>query len=50
MNCTNVHELTFGHELPCGALTEEEYKNMFAKCSKMRKLLISSITTAKAGE
>ena len=28
-------------------ITEEEYKDMFAKCSKIRKLLISSITTAK---
>ena len=28
-------------------ITEDEYKNMFAKCSKIRKLLISSITTAK---
>ena len=31
-------------------ITEDEYKNMFAKCSKIRKLLISSITTAKANE
>ena len=29
-------------------ITEEEYKDMFAKCSKIRKLLIASITTAKA--
>ena len=28
-------------------ITEEEYKDMFAKCSKIRKLLISSITTAR---
>ena len=28
-------------------INEEEYKNMFAKCSKIRKLLIASITTAK---
>ena len=28
-------------------ITEEEYKDMFAKCSKIRKLLITSITTAK---
>ncbi len=28
-------------------LTENEYKNMFDKCSKIRKLLIASITTAK---
>ena len=28
-------------------ITEEEYKYMFAKCSKIRKLLIASITTAK---
>ena len=29
-------------------ITEDEYRDMFAKCSKIRKLLISSITTAKA--
>lgn len=28
-------------------ITEEEYKSMYAKCSKIRKLLIASITTAK---
>ncbi|MGN0797526.1 MAG: four helix bundle protein [Christensenellales bacterium] len=28
-------------------LTELEYADLFAKCSKIRKLLISSITTAK---
>lgn len=28
-------------------ITDEEFKNMFAKCSKIRKLLIASITTAK---
>ena len=28
-------------------ITEEEHKKMFAKCSKIRKLLIASITTAK---
>ena len=28
-------------------ISEEEYKDLFAKCSKIRKLLISSITTAK---
>ena len=28
-------------------ITEEEYNDMFAKCSKIRKLLIASITTAK---
>ncbi len=28
-------------------ITDTEYKDMFAKCSKFRKLLISSITTAK---
>ena len=28
-------------------ITEDEYKNLFAKCSKIRKLLIASITTAK---
>lgn len=29
-------------------ITESEYKDMFAKCSKIRKLLISSINTAKS--
>lgn len=29
-------------------LTEAEYTDLFTKCSKLRKLLISSITTAKA--
>jgi len=29
-------------------ITDEEYKNMFAQCSKLRKLLISSVTTAKS--
>ena len=28
-------------------VTDAEYANMFAKCSKIRKLLIVSITTAK---
>ena len=28
-------------------ITEAEYKDMFAKCSKIRKLLTASITTAK---
>ena len=28
-------------------ITENEYKDMFAKCSKIRKILVSSITTAK---
>ncbi len=28
-------------------ITEEEYINMYDKCSKIRKLLIASITTAK---
>ena len=28
-------------------IAEEEYKDIFAKCSKIRKLLIASITTAK---
>ncbi|MBE6714066.1 MAG: four helix bundle protein [Ruminococcaceae bacterium] len=29
-------------------ITEDEYKDLFAKCSKIRKLLIASITTAKS--
>ncbi len=28
-------------------LSDEEYSNMFSRCSKLRKLLIASITTAK---
>ncbi|MBE6804526.1 MAG: four helix bundle protein [Ruminococcaceae bacterium] len=28
-------------------ITDTEYKDMFTKCSKIRKLLVSSITTAK---
>ena len=28
-------------------ITAEEYDNLFSKCSKIRKLLIASITTAK---
>lgn len=28
-------------------LSDEEYSNMFSQCSKLRKLLIASITTAK---
>ena len=28
-------------------ITDDEYKIMFAKCSKIRKLLVASITTAK---
>lgn len=33
-------------------VTDEEFENMFAQCSKIRKTLIASITTAKknAGE
>lgn len=31
-------------------MTESEYKDMFAKCSKIRKLLISSINTAKGNK
>ena len=30
-----------------GVISEEEYNCMFSECSKIRKLLISSITTAK---
>ena len=29
-------------------ITDEEYSSMYAKCSKIRKMLISSVTTAKA--
>ncbi len=28
-------------------ITDDDYKILFAKCSKIRKLLVSSITTAK---
>lgn len=31
-------------------ITESEYKDMFAKCSKIRKLLVSSINTAKGNK
>ena len=31
-----------------GVITEEEYKDLFSKCSKIRKLLIASINTAKS--
>ena len=31
-------------------ITADEYTDMFAKCSKIRKLLIASITTAKANK
>ncbi len=31
-------------------ITEKEYTDMFGKCSKIRKLLISSITTAKCNK
>ena len=30
-----------------GIITDEEYADMFARCCKIRKLLIASITTAK---
>ena len=30
-----------------GIITDEEYTDMYAQCSKIRKLLIASITTAK---
>lgn len=30
-----------------GIITDEEYEKMFGQCSKIRKLLIVSITTAK---
>ena len=30
-----------------GIITDEEYADMYAQCSKIRKLLIASITTAK---
>lgn len=28
-------------------ITDKEYKDMYAKCSKIRKILVASITTAK---
>ena len=31
-------------------ITDAEYAELFAKCSKLRKLLIASLTTAKANE
>lgn len=30
-----------------GLLTKEEYNGVFSQCSKLRKLLIASVTTAK---
>ncbi len=33
-----------------GILTMSEYDNTFSQCSKIRKLLIASITTAKKGK
>ncbi|MBQ4565597.1 MAG: hypothetical protein IJA48_04540 [Oscillospiraceae bacterium] len=30
-----------------GMITEDEYKALFSQCSKIRKVLIASITTAK---
>ena len=30
-----------------GIITKEEYNTSFSQCSKLRKLLIASITTAK---
>ncbi|MBQ7739744.1 MAG: four helix bundle protein [Eubacterium sp.] len=30
-------------------ITDEEYSHMYSQCSKIRKLLIASITTAKKG-
>ena len=33
-----------------GIITEEEYDAAFSKCSKIRKLLIASITTAKKND
>jgi four helix bundle protein len=30
-----------------GIITDDEYAKMFSECSKLRKLLIASITTAK---
>ena len=30
-----------------GMITDDEYKILFSKCSKIRKMLIASITTAK---
>ena len=32
-----------------GIIDDAEYKEMFSQCSKIRKLLIASITTAKKG-
>ncbi len=31
-------------------ITPDEYNDLFSQCSKIRKLLIASITTAKAGK
>ena len=31
-------------------ITEDEYNTLFSQCSKLRKLLVASITTAKANK
>ena len=31
-------------------ITDEQYNDLYSKCSKMRRLLIASITTAKANQ
>ena len=31
-------------------ISEDEYKDMYGKCSKIRRLLVASITTASTNE
>ena len=40
-----VYWLDIFHD--AGIITDEEYRDIFAQCSKIRKLLIASVTTAK---
>ena len=59
MNCTAVHRKSYGdsihgvcntrnHEVTLQIMTRDaEYADLFAKRSKIRKLLIASIKTAK---
>ena len=40
-----VYWLDIFHD--AGIITDEEYRDIFAQCSKIRKLLIAAVTTAK---
>ena len=43
----SVKSFYFGVFKDTRMITEDEHRDMFAKCSKIRKLLIASITNAK---